>query len=513
MKLREADAIYSPDAPCARIRQIIENGALAVYLSSAEPVSYVVLKWNFSQEERFCENVKVLGDAWERSYGDLQWLPVDEKRALPWLCAVSNGSDSDCDASGRVTRCFGVKTRPAAFCLWQVSDDGVTLTADVRSGGSGVELGVRELKVCEAVFAEYAGVSAFAAMRQFYRLLNDAVLPVPGTVYGSNNWYYAYGKSSAREILADTALIRGLTAANGVAPYMVIDDGWQKNATDGPWHTGNERFGDMAALASEIASAGVKPGLWVRYLADAHRETPNIMDEMRLMRDPNCLDPSHPAVLEKIAEDTRRFTLEWGYRLIKHDYTTCDIFGCWGFQRPGFMALDGWSFFDRSLTSAEVIIKLYKTILDSAPKDTVILGCNVIGHLAAGLVHLNRTGDDTSGREWERTVKMGVNTLAFRLPQHKALFDVDADCVGITGQIPWELNRRWLKLLSKSGTPLFVSCAPKECRGEVKSDLEKAFLSGAAQTDELIPLDWMERIRPEEWLLNGERIHISWTKE
>ena len=38
----------------------------------------------------------------------------------------------------------------------------------------------------------------------------------------------------------------------------------------------------------------------------------------------------------------------------------------------------------------------------------------------------NRTGDDTSGRIWERTRRMGVNTLAFRLPQHNAFYHIDA---------------------------------------------------------------------------------------
>ena len=51
---------------------------------------------------------------------------------------------------------------------------------------------------------------------------------------------------------------------------------------------------------------------------------------------------------------------------------------------------------------------------------------------------LNRTGDDTSGRIWERTKRMGVNTLAFRLPQHNTFYHIDADCVGIFRKDPWD---------------------------------------------------------------------------
>ena len=65
-----------------------------------------------------------------------------------------------------------------------------------------------------------------------------------------------------------------------------------------------------------------------------------------------------------------------------------------------------------------------------------IIGCNTVSHLTAGLFEVYRSGDDTSGREWERTVKMGVNTLAFRLPQHNKMYCVDGDCVGITTIIP-----------------------------------------------------------------------------
>jgi alpha-galactosidase len=36
---------------------------------------------------------------------------------------------------------------------------------------------------------------------------------------------------------------------------------------------------------------------------------------------------------------------------------------------------------------------------------------------------------------------MGINTLAFRLPQHGAFFASDPDCAAHTGQAPWEFDR------------------------------------------------------------------------
>ena len=493
------------------VEQQIEDGCLTVTLAAERSrVCYLRFRWNFTAEEMIRDNVRILGDAWERSYGDLAWLPMDAERCMPWVCAVSNGTDSCTDYAGRRTMCFGVRTRPAAFCLWQLDEEGVTLTCDVRNGGSGVFLRGRILKVCSIVMRDYGDMSAFQALGRFYRSLCDHPLKPAIPVYGANNWYYAYGKSSAEEIRQDAALVSRLSGEAESRPYMVIDDGWQKNPTDGPWDRGNERFPDMKGLCGEMKSLNVRPGLWVRYLADEHGETPCTAMDMHLSRNPKYLDPSHPAVLNKVKAETERFTKDWGYQLIKHDFSTYDIFGFWGFQRKGFLAEDGWHFFDETKTSAEIVVQFYQTIFESAAPGTVILGCNVIGHLAAGLVHLNRTGDDTSGVDWERTRKMGVNTLAFRLPQHLAFFDIDADCVGVTGKIDWALNRQWLHLLSVSGTPLFVSCRPDMAEGQINADLREAFLRTAARQDLLVPLDWMENAWPERWMVNGNEIRFRW---
>ena len=37
------------------------------------PLCYVVLKWFFRDGERRAESIRILGDAWERAYGDLSW--------------------------------------------------------------------------------------------------------------------------------------------------------------------------------------------------------------------------------------------------------------------------------------------------------------------------------------------------------------------------------------------------------------------------------------------------------
>lgn len=493
--------------------QHIASQTLNIELCANEtPVCFIRLRWNFSEAEKRSE-IRVYGDEWERGYGAMAWQSIRPDRCMPWVCAVSNGSDRSVETAGRFTECFGVMTQPSAFCLWQYDTAGLTLWLDVRNGGEGVLLHGRTLQVCSVMMMDYRDQSAFDALKDFYHHLCPNPLIADHKVYGSNNWYYAYGKSSHEEILADAEFISNLCADQSNPPYMVIDDGWQLNPCDGPWNTGNKRFPDMKRLCEAMKEKGVRTGIWIRYLHDKAKQTENVTPEMLLMRDPEYLDPSHPDVLKKIREDTKRLTAEWGYQLIKHDFSTYDIFGFWGFQRSGFMAANGWHFYDRTRTTAEIILNLYKTIREAAGNQTILLGCNVIGHLAAGLVHMNRTGDDTSGFEWERTRKMGVNTLAFRMLHDEAFFDADADCVGITGKIPWDLNREWLKALSVSGTPLFVSCKPDIPNAAEMEDLKQAFARSAEQKDTLLPLDWMENACPEHWMLNGQEIHFNWYAE
>lgn len=483
--------------------------ALQVRITGSDtPLRYMRLRWNFLPGELVRENVRILGDAWERGYGDLRWQGIIPERCMPWYMLISNGSDTCRDYAGRFTACFGVMVRPGAMCFWQYDEGGATLWLDIRNGGSGVILGGRTLDAATVLFREYRDCSAFDAGKQFCAAMCPDPLHPSFPVYGSNNWYYAYGQSSHEEILQDTSLVAELTRDCTNRPFMVIDDGWQPHPVDGPWTCGGDAFPDMAGLAAAMRDKGVRPGIWIRYLSDASHEC-DIPEECHLSRDRQYLDPSHPAVLDYVRDTTRRL-IGWGYQLIKHDYSTYDIFGHWGMERTDTLTEDGWHFHDRSRTSAEIVLDFYRTVREAAGPNTVIIGCNTISHLCAGLVELNRIGDDTSGREWDRTRKMGVNTLAFRMMQHRTFYDADADCVGIMGPVPWPLNRQWLHILSRSGSPLFVSARPSLIEGDLCNDLQNAFAANSLQNDTLIPLDWMETVCPSRWLLNGEEIRYCW---
>lgn len=469
-----------------------DNEYLAIFLTAqTSKVKWIKLRWNNLSWDK---NVRFLGDAWERGYGDMEWKGMNPNRFMPWyFCAKSEAKSI----------CYGVKVRPSAMCFWQVDSLGMTLFLDVRCGGSGVNLKGRVIKLADVIACEMRDCTSFEAMQEFCgQMCEDPILP-KYPVYGSNNWYYAYGKSSESEILADCDYILNLTKDIENKPYMVIDDCWQEHHrlneyNGGPWTKGNEKFPDMKALADKLVQKGVRPGIWVRLLLN---EDENIKNEWRLSHN-NCIDPTNPEALNYIKEDIKRIC-NWGYTLIKHDFSTFDLFGKWGFQMSPLVTDDGWHFYDDSLTSAEVVKLLYKAILDASVEasngETLILGCNTIGHLGAGYMHINRTGDDTSGVIWERTRFMGVNTLAFRLPQHGKFYEIDADCVGIDGGISWSMNKQWADVLAQSGTPLFISVRPNILDETEKQELHEILKVASKQEHHVIPVDWEETTCPEHW--------------
>src|SRR4029079_5900541 len=207
---------------------------------------------------------------------------------------------------------------------------------------------------------------------------------------------------------------------------------------------------------------------WIRPL-QAPADAP---DGWRLARDRAFLDPTVPDARQKVVDDVARLR-QWGFELIKHDYTTYDILGRWGFQMGAALTRDGWTFASGpTRTTAEVIDDLYRVIREAAG-ESLIIGCNTVSHLSAGQFEICRVGDDTSGTEWSRTRKMGVNTLAFRGAQHGAFYVADPDCVGVTNAARWSYNRQWLDLLARSGTMLFVSLAPDAPRAERRRDLKE----------------------------------------
>lgn len=452
-----------------------------------------VCKVRLTFERKKIENALVLGDTWERAYADMEWRAPDGDRKMPWYFFAWDGQK---------THCFGIKTQPNSLCYWLFDGMEASLTIDLRSGTNPVCLNGRELEACTIVTAVLEG-DLHDSCAAFCRMMCDNPRIVDRPIFGGNDWYCNYGNNSYEKIAEHARRVVECAKNCPYPPYMVIDDGWQlcHNArgsgyNGGPWSYANANFGDMKAMAEEIVAAGAIPGIWFRPL-----ETMEKLPEWYYLKrdfDNPTLDPSVPEVLELVKRDVRTI-VSWGYKLIKHDFSSADLFGKWGFEMQEEMHYGQTHFADRTRTTAEIMKDFYMAIREAAGDDVLIMGCNTFSHLSAGIMDIQRTGDDTSGKEWDRTKRYGINTLAFRMMQHGAFYCVDADCVGLTNDVPWEKNRQWLDVLAKSGTPLFVSIAQDAYHDHVREDVRSAFETVCATANVSRPVDWLEARTPCVW--------------
>jgi alpha-galactosidase len=457
------------------------------------PVHRIHIRW----AQRLPETTLVMGDAWERSYGDLAWLPLQAERILPWYLISKT--------AGNYTG-FGVKTGASAFVFWQADAEGVSLWLDVRNGGDGVLLGDRVLELATLVtsFGRDGWATArslCAAMMSGKKLVTMRGEYPVDAIFGSNDWYYAYGGNTQQGILRDAALVRELAPVSGPKPFTVIDDGYQDAV----------RFPSLPRLAEDIRKLGVAPGIWIRPTRAAQDAPPSLLlpkTHWASNTDDLVYDPTIPEARARILQVFQE-ACSWGYDFIKHDFTSYELLGQWGSNMGASPTRPGWSFHDRSRTNAEIITALYRDIRQTVGDERLILGCNTVGHLAAGIFDAQRTGDDVSGKVWDRTRKMGVNTLAFRLPQHGIFFAIDADCVPITPDVPWDRTLGWLQAVAASGSVLLVSPDPRAVKAEQKTAIRRAFSQyQTMQSSE--PLDWIDSRTPSKWRTNANIKHWDW---
>lgn len=486
------------------VRLVTAGPALRVEVAAPHGIARVHLRWR----RRPPHAALVLGDAWERSYGELEWRSVRAEAPLPWTVLIHD------EATG-ATEALGVEVRGGAFAFWTVDRDGVGLWLDLRSGGGAVRAGDRAVHAA-TVRRVVDEPTPYAAQTRLAALQNPGgALPV-GPVVGANNWYYAYGQDFDQDaVVRDARTISELADGHPVRPFGVIDDGWSIDGTadgmaasGGPWDRGRApAFRGMADAAAAIRAEGVRPGIWFRPLL---RRSRFAAGDLGPRSGGWAMDPSAPAVLDVVEEDVRRL-VDWGFELIKHDFSTFDVLGRWGSAMGPSPAEEGPALVDPTITTAEALVRFYERVLDAAG-GSLVLGCNTVGHLAAGLVHLQRTGDDTSGREWDRTRRMGVNTLAFRLAQHGRFFAVDADCVPSTHSTDWARNRGFLDLVARSGTALFVSVDPGTRSPAVDADLQDAIriaLDGGERGG-VEPLDWLRSPTPSTWRIGKGATTYDW---
>ncbi len=468
--LRKPDAVYgATDASDFRWEENLtndvkydyvvgENSAKVIVYPSGSPVKFLKLRFRGN-----LENVdKVMGDQWERvglnAY--LEFRSILPCRVLPWFTYVIEDGQMSC---------YGVKTGADAFVFFQVDPDGITMFINLCNARNGTDL-QEALVACEVVerFAQkgedyYKTAQAFAK-----QMCDNPVLPKT-PIFGVNNWYWAYGNVSYDIVCEETDQLMKLAEGCKNAPYEIIDDGWQWGRDDlvksegmnpgGPWEA-NSRFPDMKKMVDAIHKRGAKAGLWFRPLLTQEEVPPEMMLGVD-GKGSNILDPTHPEVLKKVEDTARKFTKDWGFDLIKHDFTTIDVTGinCLTGEKCDFeLCTEDRKFYDNTKTLATILKTLYKAIQKGAG-DAEVIACNTVSHLTAGIHSTYRIGNDTSGRCFEWTRRDGVNSL-MRLPLNNIFYNDDPDCAPFTARVPFQANLDFLELCALTGMTTLASIKP-----------------------------------------------------
>ncbi len=483
--------------------RVEEKSAKVIVYPSGAPVKF--LKLRFRADLSFVE--AVCGDEWERcgSGGPIEWRSMMNHRRLPWFCYLR---------SGQQLACYGVKTGADCFAFWQADTHGLTLFLNLMNGNSGTDL-QSELIACEVVEriapegeTPYESAAAFAGV-----MCEHPVLP-KAPVFGVNNWYWAYGRITYDSVMVETDYLMEMTGDTKNRPYMIIDDGWQFNRTTsspayigGPWY-GGEHFGDMEKTADSIHEKGAKAGIWFRPLLTLGR----IPDEARLWLNAGgqIMDPSHPYTLERVQTDAARLS-GWGYELIKHDFTSHDLFESSVLASTHGVSLmgGGRKFFDKTKTMATIMKNLYKAIQKGAG-DADVIGCNVVGHLSAGIHSMQRVGGDTSGRSYEHTVRNGVNSM-MRLPQNGKFFMIDPDCAAFTEKVSPEANLDFLEMCAITGVTTLASVTPGILTPEQMKRIRQIYQIADQNEKHYGIVNFEKTSLPEIFEGNGERREFDWT--
>lgn len=322
-------------------------------------------------------------------------------------------------------------------------------TVTIRSGEPGVH---------DVLLDEWASACGAAS---------EARVSAPYQV-GWCSWYHYFERITEDELRANLAL-----AAEWPFEVFQLDDGFQSSIGD--WLTTNDRFGDLATVASDIAAAGRRPGLWLAPFlvapdSDLARRHPEwrarTHDDLAPLAGwlneawggvVDVLDTTHPEVQEHLAELAAAL-VAMGFTYLKLDFTFAP-------------SIDG-RYHDSSLTPAERVRAGYEAIRRGAGPEAFILGCGApLGH-CIGVVDGMRIGADVApswDHDWTfpsgylETIPATRNSYqdtVTRSFMHRRLWLNDPDCLMLRTdetQMTPEAIRAWALTVAASGGMALVS--------------------------------------------------------
>lgn len=214
------------------------------------------------------------------------------------------------------------------------------------------------------------------------------------------SWYHYYENISAASLRENFSKLQALrrTVPTNVS---VVDDGYM--TAWGDWDSlkpGKFPDNGMKAVANDIASFGMRPGVWLApFACDKHsqvaKQHPDWIiknDQGRPSNSSNCgkffygLDATNPHVRKYVHSCVKRAVHEWGFNVLKIDflYAAC---------------LEGNGKYDLSMTRAEAMHLALRTIRSAAGPDVFLIGCGCPIGTGIGFADGMRVSADT-GPTW-----------------------------------------------------------------------------------------------------------------
>lgn len=483
----------------ADVEFITENNVLNIRLyPNGDKVKYIRLRWNGD----ISDVNTMIGDAVERSAtDDVNWHAFLPHAPMPWYFYTNDG---EC------LHGYGVKTGCNSFANWFADPYGITLLLDVRNGKNGVECD--ELLCAEVVCRKGAiGEDMYRAAQAFCKCMCDKPNLPKKPVYGLNNWYWAYGAIEEKVVLQEAQFLSSLTKGFKNKPFMTIDDGWQiahakGKYNGGPWNLTNENFVSMQTTAEKIHKLDCRAGIWMRPLLTLSHVPAEACYDSTYSKNAIVMDPTHEYTKQKVTEDIKMIS-SWGYDMIKHDFSFFDLFGATiSDNMPPH-------FYDKTKTNAQIMKEFYQTIQDAAG-DTIIMGCNTINHLAAGIHEVQRSGNDTSGRHFENTRRYGVHSM-MRLPQNNAFFKTDPDCAAFTERVSKKLNFDFLEMAAITGSATLASVTPHILNKDEEKRLQQIFaIADTIKSEDYATItDWTRTAVPSKFEFDGKEYNYNWYED
>ena len=480
----------------AEVKCKAKYNLLQIFLhSNGDAVKFIRLRWNGD----ISGVNSLLGDSVARTQtDDAVWHGFLPHAQMPWYFYTNDG---EC------LHGYGVKTGCNSFAFWCADPFGITLFLDVRNGSSGI---VCDELLCAQIVCREGKLNEdkYRAAHEFCKLMCDKPNLPPTAVYGLNNWYWAYGAIEESVVLEEAKFLGSLTKGFKHRPFMTIDDGWQiahvkGTYNGGPWHITNEKFKSLSDTAEKIHDSGCRAGIWIRPLLTLSHVPAEATYNSPAKNGGLTLDPTYEFSKELIYNDIKRLT-DWGFDMIKHDFSYIDLFNA------NITNLPYLRFYDKTKTNAQILKELY-TLIQQAAGDTLIMGCNTINHLAAGIHQIQRSGNDTSGRHFEFTRRFGVHSMV-RAPQNNAFFKTDPDCAAFTEKVSIPLNLDFLEMAAITGAATFASVTPGILNDAQEKRLQEIF--AIADTikyeDYATVTDWDHTAVPSKFNYLGKEYNYNW---